>query len=121
MPETPAVCIVDDDRDVRMSLESFLRSVGAKVRTFDSAESFLGFESSGETGCLVTDLHMPGMGGLALQEELVRRGRSYPVIVMTAFPTAEAKAASASFGAADFFVKPVDPELLLERVEELLA
>lgn len=120
MTDSP-VCIVDDDKDVRMSLESFLRSTGTRVLTFASAESFLSFESGDAPACLITDLHMPGMDGLALQAEVVRRGRRYPVIVMTAFPTPDARRDAANMGAAAFFAKPVDPELLLDRVEELLG
>jgi FixJ family two-component response regulator len=119
--ETSIVCIVDDDEDVRMSLESFLRSTGTSVLTFASAESFLRFEAKGAPGCLITDLHMPGMDGMALQEELARRGRHYPVIVMTAYPTHDVKRESLRLGAAAFFAKPLDPEVLLERVEELLG
>jgi FixJ family two-component response regulator len=115
------VCIVDDDMDVRRSLESFLRSTGTPVLTFPSAESFLLFDIGDAPVCLITDLHMPGMDGLALQREVVRRGRSYPVIVMTAFPTPDAKRDAANLGVAAFFAKPVDPELLLDRVEALLA
>ncbi len=115
------ICVVDDDEAVRMSLKSFLRSTGTPVRTFPSAEEFLGEMAKGGVKCLITDLHMPGMDGLALQQELNRRGRTYPVIVMTAFPTAAAKEASSQLGAAAFMTKPVDPEILLECLEDLLG
>lgn len=114
------ICIVDDDVDVRSSLENYLRSAGVKVRSFDSAEGFLASDQRQEADCLITDLHMPGMDGMALQQELNRTGRSFPVIVMTAFPTPAAREQSASLGAVEFLVKPVDPDLLLGRVEALL-
>ena len=120
MRSSPAIAIVDDDADVRASLENFLRSAGVKVRAFASAATFLTSPYSAETDCLITDLHMPGIDGLALQAELSRTGRGFPVIVMTAFATPAARARSASLGARAFLVKPIDPEALLEHVEEML-
>lgn len=117
----PNVAIVDDDEGVRASLENYLRSAGVAVRTFGSAESFLASPDRLATDCLITDLHMPGMDGLALQAELNRRGRAFPVIVMTAFPTDAARAESARQGAAAFLAKPVDPDMLLDRVGEILS
>lgn len=114
------ICIVDDDIDVRASLESYLRSAGMRVRTYGSAESFLAAPERAGIDCLITDLHMPGLDGLALQRELNRLGRDFPVIVMTAYPTSAAREEAASLGAAAFLEKPIDPDLLLIRVEEML-
>lgn len=121
MRRSPIICIVDDDEDVRSSLESYLRSAGVEVRAFTSAEELL---TSGQwvgVDCLITDLHMNGMDGLALQEELNRQQRSFPVIVMTAFPTQDAEERSMELGAAAFLAKPIDPDMLLDRVEGMLA
>jgi FixJ family two-component response regulator len=60
---------------------------------------------------------MPGMDGLALQEELNRQRRKFAVIVLTAFPTPEAEQRSAKLGATAFLTKPIDPDQLLECVE----
>lgn len=120
MKARATICIVDDDHDVRSSLENYLRAAGMDVRTFDSAESFLASSDRGKTDCLVTDLHMPGLSGLELQQELNRAGRCFPVIVMTAFPTAAARTESASLGAVAFLEKPIDPDALLDRVEAIL-
>lgn len=121
MRHSPTICIVDDDIDVRSSLENLLRSVGMSVRTFGSAESFLEtFDQSG-VDCVITDLHMPGIDGLALQEELNGRGRDFPVIMMTAFPTNAAREQSLRLGAAAFLEKPIDPDNLIERLEKMLA
>jgi FixJ family two-component response regulator len=114
------ICVVDDDEAVRMSLKSFLRSTGTPVLTFPSAEAFLGEMAQNNVKCLITDLHMPGMDGLALQQELNRQGYRYPVIVMTAYPTEAAKEAATRLGAAAFMAKPVDPDILLECLEALL-
>jgi FixJ family two-component response regulator len=119
--QSARISIVDDDEDVRFAIQNFLRSAGCDVRTFDNADEFLGSLEGGAPDCLVTDLHMPGMGGLSLQEELNRLGRSFPVIVMTAFPTLEAEERSAELGASAFLSKPIDPEQLLRLVETNLG
>jgi FixJ family two-component response regulator len=111
------IAIIDDDQDVRSGLENFLRSAGLGVRTFDRAESFLNSPHRDATDCLVTDINMPGMDGLALHEELNRLGRAFPVIIMTAFPTPEAKERAAKLGATAFLTKPLDPDQLLECIE----
>jgi FixJ family two-component response regulator len=112
-----SISIVDDDEDVRLALQNFLRAAGCDVRAFDRAESFLASLEGGAPDCLITDLHMPGMGGLALQDELNRLGRSFPVIVMTAFPTLEVQERSAELGASAFLSKPIDPEQMLRLVK----
>ena len=117
MKQAVNIAIVDDDEDVRFALQSFLRSAGRKVRTFESAEAFLRSPDRDSTDCLVTDIHMPGMDGLALQEELNRKGRTFAVIVMTAFPTPESEQRSLALGAAAVLAKPVDPDQLLERLD----
>jgi FixJ family two-component response regulator len=114
------ICIVDDDDDVRESISSFFRSVGLHVEGFGAAEMFLESAALADVGCLITDLHMPGMDGLGLHRELIRRGVAIPVIVMTAYATPEAKAEAQGLGAAGFVDKPVDPELLLHDVEAIL-
>jgi FixJ family two-component response regulator len=114
------ICIVDDDDDVRSSLENYLRSAGMNVRTFGSAEVFLASPCRATADCLVTDLHMPGLDGLGLQRELNRIGRRFPVVVMTAFPAAATRLACARLGAVAFLEKPIDPDALLERLEAIL-
>ncbi|WP_420131662.1 response regulator transcription factor [Rhodopseudomonas sp.] len=114
------ICIVDDDDDVRESISSFFRSVGLRVVGFGSAETFLSSATIAEAACLITDLHMPGMDGLGLHRELLRRGVDVPVIVMTAYSTPEARAEARHLGAAAFVEKPVDPEILLQDVETVL-
>ena len=115
------IAIVDDDDGVRASLENYLRAAGVGVRAFACAEDFLNAPDRMGTACLVTDLHMPGMDGLALQAELNRLGRAFPVIVMTAFPTDAAREESEQLGAAGFLAKPIDPDALLDRIEGLLS
>jgi FixJ family two-component response regulator len=120
MQKRSTICIVDDDDDVRESISSFFRAVGLHVEGFCAAETFLQSTTLAGVGCLITDLHMPGMDGLGLHRELIRRGVAIPVIVMTAYATPEARAEAQGLGAAGFVDKPVDPELLLHDVEAIL-
>ena len=116
MSASPIIGIVDDDADVRRSLDSLMRSAGLKPRCFCSAEDVLAAGGDAGLACLVTDLHMPGMTGLDLQAELKRRGSRTPLIMMTAFPTELARDQAMRAGAAAFLTKPVDPDGLLEAI-----
>lgn len=115
------ISIIDDDEGVRSGIASYFRAAGLDVRAFDSAEAFLASPVRSSTDCLVTDLHMPGIDGLELQRRLNGSGRTFPVIVMTGFPTEQARDQAAKLGAAAFLAKPVDPDNLLEHVETALA
>lgn len=115
------ICVVDDDEEVRDSVGTFFRSAGIKVVKFAAAEELLAFPDLATMDFLITDLHMPGMNGLELQRELRRQGNHAPVILMTAFPTAEAREEAKRVGIAAFVAKPTDPEMLLEQVNALLA
>ncbi|MCW2236412.1 response regulator transcription factor [Azospirillum canadense] len=115
MRTVPTICVVDDDENVRDSLDSLLRSVGMKVCTFPSAEDFISY--TGRTDCLITDLNMDGMDGLDLQAVLRQRGCTFPIILMTAFPTPGVRNRSLDLGATAFLTKPLDPEDLLNSVE----
>lgn len=106
MPIEPTVHIVDDDEAIRDSLSLLLGSVGFPVATYPSAEAFLTVAPQG--GCLIIDVRMPGMGGIELQQELVRRGRRIPVIVMTGHADVPLAVQAMKAGAVDFVEKPLD-------------
>ena len=112
------IIVIDDDSEIRSSLTSLLRSAGYSVCTFHSAKAFLAGDVN-DSACLLTDPHMPGMDGLELQAELHRLGRNIPVIVMTAFPTKDAQARALDAGAVAFLAKPLDPDLLLDKLKPL--
>ncbi|WP_448665124.1 response regulator transcription factor [Sphingomonas sp. CJ20] len=109
--------MVDDDPGVRGSIDSLMRSVGMTTLPFAAAEALLASGAEATVSCIVTDLHMPGMTGLELQEEILRRGWRQPVIVMTAHPTDAAREQAMRAGAHAFLVKPVDPDALIEAIE----
>ena len=79
------VFVVDDDEQVRKAIEQLATSVGLTVRPFDSANAFLAACDPSEPGCLVTDVRMPGMSGLELQQALQDTDITLPVIIMTAY------------------------------------
>ncbi|HVJ55015.1 MAG TPA: response regulator [Aliidongia sp.] len=121
MRRIPTISIVDDDDAVLGSVVSFLRSAGFGAQGFRTAEAFLASPSLTRTDCLVTDLHMPGMNGVALQRHLRSIGFTAPIIVMTAYPTPAARQSSADLGAAALLPKPVDPDRLLDQIELVLS
>jgi two-component system, LuxR family, response regulator FixJ len=83
--EQPTVFVVDDDDQARHLACELVQSMGVNVESFASAEEFLDKYAEDRPGCLVTDLRMPGMSGLELQENLARRGIPLPVIILTAY------------------------------------
>ena len=114
------VCIVDDDESVRESLGELLDAAGYAVESFVSAKSFLGSETLSRCACLVTDIRMPEMDGLALQEELVRLGRRFPVIVITGHGDVPLAVRAMRAGARDFIEKPFHHDILLLSVKQAL-
>lgn len=117
MSTSSVIAIVDDDAGVRGSLDSLMRSVGMTTRAFSSAEDLLACGDQAGLACIVTDLHMPGMNGLELQAEMLRRGWPNPLILMTAFPTDAARDQALAGGALAFLTKPIDPDSLLDAIE----
>jgi FixJ family two-component response regulator len=112
------IAIVDDDPGVRGSVHSLLRSAGLDGVGFAAAEDLLAYETPRDLDCIVTDLHMPGLSGIELQEQLALRHWHTPLILMTAYPTDMARQLAMSSGAVDFLTKPVDPDALLHAIEE---
>jgi|KBSMisStaDraftv2_1062788.scaffolds.fasta_scaffold05145_5 RNA polymerase sigma factor (sigma-70 family) len=113
----PEVTIVDDDAGVRDSLSLLLGLHGYAVRTYASGEALLEAVRDEWRGCLLIDLRMPGMDGLALQTALASRGVGLPVIILTAHGDAGNARAALKAGAFDFLEKPVDDALLIEMIE----
>ena len=108
----PLVRIVDDDDRVRQSEAFVLRLEGFDVREYSSAEDFLHFDDVSRAGCIVLDIRMPGMNGLELQSELLRTGRSLPILFLTGHGDVAMAVDALKRGAADFIQKPVKAERL---------
>ncbi len=103
---TAWVYVVDDDREVRGSIELLVQTLGYRAQTFRTAEAFLERYQHGRRHCLVLDLHLPGMSGVDLQGELITRGLDLPVIAMTAFEPSELVQQSQQAGALAVLEKP---------------
>jgi FixJ family two-component response regulator len=117
----PTVFVVDDDRGVRDSLRALFESAGLVVETHESAESFLASCDPGRAGCLILDLRLRGgASGLELQQAILSRDISLPVIVLTAHGRVADSVRALKAGALDFLQKPVEPAQLLERTREAL-
>jgi two-component system response regulator FixJ len=115
------VFVVDDDRAVRESLALLVQSVGLEVETFAGAGEFLDAYRPDRRGCLITDIRMPGMSGLELQERLTADGYHIPVIVLTGFGDVPAAVRALKGGAVDFVEKPFNPQGLLDLVQQAIV
>jgi len=116
----PVVHIVDDDEAVRDSLRLLLYSVGIEAITYGSAADFLQRCDCERPGCLIADVRMPGMSGLDLQKELVRRDVPLPVIIITAHGDTPMAVGALKAGACDFVEKPYDDQYLIDTVRHAI-
>jgi FixJ family two-component response regulator len=110
------VAIVDDDDLMRTALQGLLKSAGLLAQAFASAEEFLRSGHQHDTGCLITDIRMPGMSGLELQAQLNADHYRIPTIFITAHGDAKMRMQAMRAGAVEFLAKPFDDEALLESV-----
>jgi FixJ family two-component response regulator len=115
---TSTIAIVDDNHPVREALEGLVRSLGYRASTFASANEFLDSKQLSFTSCLITDMHMPGLSGLELQDRLIAKGQHIPIIFITAYPDETVRKRAIKAGAVGFLSKPVRPDHLLEYLEK---
>jgi FixJ family two-component response regulator len=120
MIDDGTVFMVDDDASVRDALSLLLSLKGLRMQAFADGESFLAAYRDTSAGCLLTDLRMPGISGLAVQSALRGLGSRIPVIVLTAYGDLVTARAAFKDGAFDFLEKPVDQTTLLEVLEAAL-
>ena len=121
MESEPVVFIVDDDASVRKGLERLVRSVGLRGKTFASAPEFLQCAAPDGPNCLVLDVRMPGVSGLALQETLAAAGRRIPIIFITGHGDIPMSVRAMKGGAVDFLPKPFNDQDLLEAIQAAIA
>jgi FixJ family two-component response regulator len=114
------VFIVDDNPSIRSSLSLLLETDNLSSTCFASADDFLAACGPNPDGCLILDIRMPGMSGLQLQDELIRRNIHLPIIFLTGFADVPTTVGAMRKGAVDFMAKPVNGKLLLERVHSAL-
>ena len=114
----PRVYLIDDDPVVNFLLVDLVESVNQPYVVFESALQFLGQDLSSLEGCIVTDLCMPGMSGLELQDELHRREVNLPIIFISAYAEVQSVVRAMRGGALDFFQKPFSSQHLIERIQD---
>lgn len=115
------VFIVDDDDSFLRSIERLLRSAGYATECFSSAEEFLVQRPSGAAGCILADLRMPGMDGMALQATLAQSADPLPIVFLTGHGDIPISVEAMRQGAEDFLVKTAPKELVIAAIERALA
>jgi FixJ family two-component response regulator len=119
--EAAIVYVVDDEVDVLRALSRLLRSHGLHVQTFDDALAFLAQADTLQHGCVVLDLSMPQLDGLAVQRLLIEKGCRLPVVFLSGNADAAASTRAMEQGASAFLSKPVDADQLVGAVHAALA
>lgn len=114
------VFVVDDDDAARDAVQELAESVGLDVQTFTSAAEFLDVYDSQCCGCVLLDVRMPGMSGLQLQEELLRRGSHLPIIFLSGHGDIPMVVETLKKGAIDFVEKPFGGQILLDKIHEAM-
>lgn len=118
--KAPTVFIVDDDPAIRFAMQALMDSVNIEHEIFASGDEFLENVADERAGCLVLDIRMPGLGGLELQDELVKRGTTLPIIFITGHGDVPMAVDAMQKGAVDFIQKPFRDQDLLDRIREAL-
>src|ERR1700739_4903792 len=114
------VAVVDDDGSFRGALQRLLKSAGFPVQSFASAEAFLKSGQQHDTGCLISDIRMPGMSGLDLQAKLNADHCPIPIIFLTAHSDEKMRLQAMRGGAVKFLAKPFDDAILVKSVRTAL-
>jgi two-component system, LuxR family, response regulator FixJ len=120
MADEAAIHVIDDDAAVRGSLTFLFEAAGFAVRSYPSAAAFLDGVGTLGAGCVLTDVRMPDLDGLALLRRLAELGVAMPVIVMTGHADVPLAVQALKEGAFDFIEKPFDDDRLLAAVQGAL-
>lgn len=117
----PTVFVVDDDQPVREGLAELMSTIQLNAQMFATAHEFLESYDSARPGCLLLDVRLPGMSGLRLQDELIARGITLPIIFVTGHGDLPMAVEAMKKGAYDFLEKPVGDQMLLDLINAALA
>ncbi len=121
MTEPPHIGIVDDDPALLKALGRLLRSQKLRTTSYASAEAFLADFENVDLDCIILDVSMPGMSGLALQEQIHARRPRLPLLFLTGQGTIPMSVQAVKAGAVDFLTKPVDQAELMTALERALT
>ena len=116
-----SITVIDDDFRVLESLQNLLASCGYKAETYLSADLFLASDGLSQSNCIIADVEMRQMTGLALLQHLRSRHYEIPVIIITGKPSAHGEAFYLDKGANGFFRKPIDGQALVTLIDNLLS
>ena len=119
--EIPTVFVVDDDANVRASIQGLLKSAGLRAECFETAEQFLQKKPSMGPSCLILDVSLPGMSGLDFQQKLRNAGLQIPIIFVTGYGDIPMTVKAMKSGAVEFLTKPFEDQDLLDAVQQALA
>jgi FixJ family two-component response regulator len=114
------ISIIDDDRSVREAVKSLIRSLGYEAVTFASAEEYLGADDAHVSECIITDVQMPGMTGIDLEDRLIADGYLRPIIFMSALSAEDAGANALRTASSRFLKKPFSDEGLIDCLDRAL-
>jgi FixJ family two-component response regulator len=121
MRSAPLISIIDDDEAIREATKGLVRSLGYEAATFASAEEFLQSDSVANTSCLITDVQMPGLSGIDLQQGLIVRGIQMPTIFITAYPEEGTRRRALTAGAFGYLGKPFSEQSLVSCLDKALG
>jgi len=116
----PTVFVVDDDADVRDSLQWLLESVGLRVQTFETGQAFLDAASAKARGCILMDVRMPGISGLTAQKQLSEQQIRIPLTMISGHADEDMAVTAMTQGAKTFLQKPFSDQALIDHVQQAL-
>jgi FixJ family two-component response regulator len=116
----PVIHVVDDDPSFRRAIARLLRASGYHVVVYESATKFMERPPSAARGCILLDVQMPGLSGLALQDRLAKLGHTLPIVFLTGYGDIPMSVRATKAGAEDFLSKPISKATLLEAIQRAL-
>jgi FixJ family two-component response regulator len=119
--DVPTVFVIDDDADMRASIQGLLKSAGLRSEGFETAEQFLETKLSDGPSCLILDVSLPGINGLDFQEQLRSAGRQIPIIFVTGHGDIPMTVKAMKSGAVEFLTKPLKRQALLDAIQQALT
>jgi FixJ family two-component response regulator len=119
--EVAMVFVVDDDPQVRASIQGLLKSAGLRSESFETAEQFLQRQPPDGPTCLIVDVSLPGISGLDFQQQLKKTGLQIPIVFITAHGDIPMTVKAMKSGAVEFLTKPFEDKALLGAVQQALA